>query len=64
FQELRYHKAMVGIYAFNEASLALHKKIGFKEEGSLREMLFAGNQFHDLLKLGLLKREFLQIRHT
>lgn len=59
FQELRYHKAIVGIYAFNQVSIALHKKIGFKEEGRLREMLFGGNEFHDLLKFGLLKREFL-----
>ncbi|MEM1358773.1 MAG: GNAT family protein [Bacteroidota bacterium] len=59
FTELRYHKASVGIYAFNEASVKLHQKLGFKEEGRLREMVFSGNQYHDLLKYGLLKREYL-----
>ncbi|MEL6672821.1 MAG: GNAT family protein [Bacteroidota bacterium] len=59
FKELRYHKVTVGIYAFNQASIALHQRLGFQEEGRLREMLFAGNAYHDLLKFGLLKREFL-----
>ncbi|MEM9260937.1 MAG: GNAT family protein, partial [Bacteroidota bacterium] len=59
FMELRYHRVSVGIYAFNEASIKLHQKLGFKEEGRLREMVFSGNQYHDLLKYGLLKREYL-----
>ncbi|MEO0900382.1 MAG: GNAT family protein, partial [Bacteroidota bacterium] len=60
FNQLRYHKAIVGVYGFNEASIHLHKKLGFQEEGRLREMVYAGNKFHDLLKFGLLKREFNQ----
>jgi len=58
FNELRYHKAVVGIYDFNQASIHLHLNLGFQEEGRLREMLYKGNRFYDLLKLGLLKREF------
>ena len=58
FNELRYHKVVVSIYAFNTPSIKLHQKLGFKEEGRLREMIFAGNQYHDLLNFGLLKKEF------
>ena len=62
FQELRYHKAQVSIYEFNEASIHLHRKLGFQEEGRLREMIYGGNAFHDVLKFGLLKREFEKLR--
>ena len=58
FNELHYHKACVGIIADNEASIALHRKLGFKEEGRLREMGYRNGIYHDLLKFGLLKREF------
>ncbi len=58
FNELRYHKALVGIYAFNKQSIGLHQTLGFQQEGRLREMIYAGNAYHDLLKFGLLKREF------
>lgn len=58
FHQLRYHKVTVGIYAFNEASIRLHEQLGFQQEGRLREMIYADSAYHDLLKFGLLKREF------
>ncbi|MEM6633613.1 MAG: GNAT family N-acetyltransferase [Bacteroidota bacterium] len=58
FQELRYHKVWVGIYEFNKASIHLHRKLGFQEEGRLREMVYGGNAYHDLFKFGMLKIEF------
>lgn len=43
FGEQRYHKCEVGIYDFNHASLALHHRLGFTEEGRLRDHeFFAG----------------------
>lgn len=33
FGERRYHKCEVGIYAYNEPSVALHRRLGFVEEG-------------------------------
>jgi len=58
FNELRYHKAIVSIYEFNHASIKLHEKLGYVQEGRLREMVFQAGKHHDLLKFGLLKREF------
>lgn len=60
FNELRYHKVTVGVYAFNQASIRLHEKLGFQEEGRLRAMVFSGNQYHDLIKFGCLKQEYNQ----
>lgn len=58
FQELRYQKVIVDIYAFNQASLKLHERLGFVHEGCLRRMYFTGGQYHDLIVLGMTAEEF------
>ncbi|RZQ61375.1 GNAT family N-acetyltransferase [Amycolatopsis suaedae] len=58
FGERRFHKCEVGVYAFNEASLALHRKLGFQVEGTLREHEFFAGRRHDLVLLGLTAGEF------
>lgn len=58
FEELRYQKCSVSVYAFNEASLALHQRLGFQIEGRLRRMIYTGGQFHDEIKMGITTEEF------
>lgn len=58
FRELRFQKVTTGVYSFNEASLALHKKLGFTVEGRLRRMIFTGGRFHDLVMVGMTCEEF------
>ena len=52
------HRVGWWTYAENKASLALAEKMGFKEEGRLRENVFFDNSFHDTVVLGLLKNEY------
>ncbi|WP_190037075.1 GNAT family N-acetyltransferase [Streptomyces fructofermentans] len=58
FTERRFHKCQASVLAYNEGSLALHRRLGFVEEGRLREHVFAAGRHHDLVVLGLLAREF------
>ncbi|WP_158887280.1 GNAT family N-acetyltransferase [Amycolatopsis anabasis] len=58
FGERRYHKCEVGIYAFNEASIGLHEKLGFQVEGRLREHEYFAGRRHDLVLMGLTLDEF------
>lgn len=60
FMERRYQKCNVGIYAFNDRSLALFRRLGFVEEGCLRRNYFANGRYHDEIALGLLREEFLE----
>ena len=53
FAEQRYNKCEVEIYAFNDASLALYRKIGFAEEGRLRQHEFFAGSYHDVVLLGI-----------
>jgi RimJ/RimL family protein N-acetyltransferase len=58
FQELRYQKVTVTIYSFNEASVRLHERLGFQQEGRIRRTVFTRGQFFDELIYGLTKEEF------
>jgi RimJ/RimL family protein N-acetyltransferase len=58
FGERRYHKCVAEIYAFNVASLALHRRLGFREEGRLREQTFLDGSYHDVIMMGLLAEVF------
>jgi len=59
FMERGFHKVEVEVFAFNEASIALHEKFGFVLEGTLRENHYTMGKWHDALCYGLLKDEFM-----
>ena len=58
FARLGLHKVCGQALGFNERSIAFHKRLGFIEEGHLRDQHFDGNQFHDVVCFGLLNREW------
>ncbi|UGY90814.1 GNAT family N-acetyltransferase [Streptomyces gobiensis] len=62
FGERRYHKCEAAIYAYNAASLALHRRLGFVEEGRLRDHEFFAGRHHDLVVMGITAPEFAE-RH-
>ena len=58
FTRLKLHKVCGQALGFNTRSIAFHKKLGFTEEGCLREHHFDGSQFHDVLCFGILSKEW------
>lgn len=44
----------------NEVSKAVFEKVGFKEEGVLKEHFFLNGEYLDCYRLGLLSREYLK----
>ncbi len=60
FEEMRYQKVTVTIYAGNLASIALHEGLGFQCEGRLRRMALSEGRFIDVLYYGLTAEEFKQ----
>ncbi|MGW8375649.1 GNAT family protein [Streptomyces sp. ODS28] len=61
FAERRYHKCEARIFAHNEASLELHRRLGFTEEGRLRDHVFLAGRHHDLVMMGILAEEFAHL---
>jgi len=58
FRELRYQKATVTVYSFNEASARLHESLGFQLEGRIRRTVFTGRKHCDQLVYGITTEEF------
>ena len=58
FQQLNLHRISSSVLAFNERSIRLHKKVGFKEEGLQREAIFQNGRFHDHVMFGILRDEW------
>lgn len=58
FGERRYHKCEAQVYAYNRASLALHRGLGFVEEGRLRDHVFLAGHHRDLVLFGMTAAEF------
>ncbi|SFC96285.1 UDP-4-amino-4,6-dideoxy-N-acetyl-beta-L-altrosamine N-acetyltransferase [Thiohalospira halophila DSM 15071] len=58
FHELGLHKLNCEVLATNTAVVNLHKKCGFTREGTFREQHFDGEQYVDIIRLGLLAREW------
>ncbi|WP_263165512.1 GNAT family N-acetyltransferase [Streptomyces sp. SCSIO ZS0520] len=61
FTEQRYHKCAARVFASNEPSLTLHHRLGFTEEGRLREHVYLAGRHQDLVMMGLPAREFAVI---
>ena len=60
FKELRYHKVNVEVYEFNDSSNNLHKKLGYKKEGQLREVKFTDGKYWDVIIYGMTRNEFFE----
>ncbi len=58
FEQLNLHRINSGVISFNERSLRMHRKVGFKEEGRQREALFKNGKFYDHVNFGLLRAEW------
>lgn len=59
FEELGVHKVCGQALGFNVASIRLHRRLGFKQEGLLRDQHKIDAAYHDLLCFGLLHDEWL-----
>ncbi|MET9918658.1 GNAT family protein [Streptomyces sp. NPDC006435] len=62
FAEQRCNKCEVEIHAFNDASLALYRALGFVEEGRLRQHEFFAGGYHDVVLMGITASEYWTTR--
>lgn len=52
------HKICGQALSYNKSSIRFHLRLGFQEEGRLREQHFDGHKYHDIVCFGLLSREW------
>lgn len=58
FTHLALHKLCGQALRFNTRSIKFHRRLGFQQEGTLREQHFDGQSYHDVLCFGLLASEW------
>jgi len=58
FHELGLHRLSLDVIASNQPAISLYRKLGFREEGRLRERVLRDGQALDLIYMGLLRRDW------
>jgi len=60
FDQLNLHRVSAGAYSFNERSLKMQKRLGFKKEGRIRIAIYKNGKYHDKILSGILQTEWLK----
>ncbi len=58
FRQLNLRRIYLEVLADNERAASLYRKLGFKDEGRLREHQYKDGRYVDVLVMGLLRDEF------
>ncbi|MCP8615404.1 GNAT family N-acetyltransferase [Salirhabdus salicampi] len=58
FDILHLHRIGLSVYPFNPRGIKSYEKLGFKQEGIIRDELFYNGEYHDSIIMGVLKNEF------
>jgi RimJ/RimL family protein N-acetyltransferase len=58
FGEMNLNRVYLRVYADYTLAINAYHKCGFTQEGCLREDIYAEGVYHDMLVMGILKREF------
>ena len=58
FNEQNMRRVTLETYGTNKRAITFFKRIGFKQEGVLRQAVYIDGTYHDIISFGLLKHEF------
>jgi len=58
FNELNLHRVELEVFAYNKRAIRCYEKAGFRHEGTRRQSRFHDGQYHDALRMGILREEF------
>jgi RimJ/RimL family protein N-acetyltransferase len=61
FDCLDVHKVWAEVILGNEAALSLYRKVGFVEEGVLRQQIVKDGRYVDIVRIGLLAEDFREL---
>lgn len=59
FGQLGAHRLWLDVFPTNARALHVYRQAGFRQEGTLREAIYRDGEFHSLLLLAILDREYL-----
>ena len=62
FDVTKLHTLKLEVFEDNERAIALYKRLGFVEEGRLREFVFRDGRWKDVIVMGITEEEYGKIR--
>ncbi|WP_158281434.1 GNAT family N-acetyltransferase [Sediminitomix flava] len=62
FDTLNLNRVHLHVAAENKAAVAVYKKCGFIQEGTLREAMFRNGQYSDFYVMGCLKKDWKEVQ--
>ena len=62
FETLGLNKLCCEVLAFNDRVVALHEKFGSKVEGTLHQHVCKDGQFHDVVRMAMLREDWPAVR--
>ena len=63
FHKLKLHKIWLMSWSTNKKARRLYKKLGFREEGVLKDEYFWRGKYHDIIRMGMLKKSLKYTPH-
>lgn len=60
FDEMNLNRVQLRTYAFNERAQAAYRKVGFVEEGRLRQAHYTGGEYSDAILMSVLRDEWVR----
>lgn len=64
FTELNLHRISLEVIAYNDIAINTYKKVGFKIEGTIRERVNRDNKRHNVIQMGILKKEWNLLNYS
>ncbi len=62
FNDLNLHRLHLTVLETNERALKLYRKVGFVEEGRLRQAVYKDGHYVDLIRMGMLVEEYIGLQ--
>ncbi|MFC0523411.1 GNAT family N-acetyltransferase [Pontibacillus salicampi] len=61
FEELGLHRVSLGVFNFNVSAKKAYEKVGFVQEGTLRDARKFGEEYWTLIEMSMLREEWEQV---
>jgi len=60
FNEINLHRVYLKVTESNKRAIKMYESCGFVKEGALREHLWSGGEYNNVLVMGILKNEYIK----
>ncbi len=62
FEKMEFNKLLCEVFVSNIKVIQMHEKFGFRREAYFREHIYKNNDYHDIVSLAILKKEWESIK--